>query len=188
MVASASAFFPGSPPIPRTRLIGREDERSLARALLLDDAVPLLTLTGPGGIGKTRLALAVAGEMAGHLEDGVVWVDLAPLSEPALVPHTMSHALGITPNTDDAIEAQLAQHLRSRHALLLSGRSRTWLLCCSGRVPRCRSWPPAALHSGFTENMRCRLLLSPCRHQVSRRPPGRVRTTARPCNSSSSGP
>ena len=119
MVASASAFFPGSPPIPRTRLIGREDERSLARALLLDDAVPLLTLTGPGGIGKTRLALAVAGEMAGHLEDGVIWVDLAPLSEPALVPHTLSHALGITPNTDDAIEAQLAQHLRSRHALLL---------------------------------------------------------------------
>jgi len=65
MVASASALQLGSPPIPRTPLIGREEERATARALLIDEAVPLLTLTGPGGVGKTRLALQVATELAG---------------------------------------------------------------------------------------------------------------------------
>ena len=57
MVVSAASMRL-SVPIPRTQLIGRETERSTARALLLDEAVPLLTLTGPGGVGKTRLALA----------------------------------------------------------------------------------------------------------------------------------
>lgn len=57
MVAPAASPLIGSLPIVRTRLIGREPERSAARVFLLDDAVPLLTLTGPGGVGKTRLAL-----------------------------------------------------------------------------------------------------------------------------------
>ena len=65
MAASASA----TPPIPRTRLIGRQAERATARARLLDEAVPLLTLTGPGGVGKTRLALALADEVAASFAD-----------------------------------------------------------------------------------------------------------------------
>ncbi len=93
MAASASALLP----IPRTRLIGRQTERALARARLLDEAVPLLTLTGPGGVGKTRLALAVAEEVAGAFADGVIWVDLAPLSDPGLVPAAGAAAAGLTP-------------------------------------------------------------------------------------------
>src|SRR5215203_6115746 len=79
MAVPASSFSSASLPTPRTRLVGREAERAMARSLLLDEAVPLLTLTGPGGVGKTRLALALADELGGSFVDGVIWVDLSPL-------------------------------------------------------------------------------------------------------------
>ncbi|MCD6033273.1 MAG: transcriptional regulator, LuxR family [Thermomicrobiales bacterium] len=86
MADLASLPLLGSLPVPRTRLVGREAERAAARALLLDEAVPLLTLTGPGGVGKTRLALALAADVADRFADGVAWIDLAPLADPSLVP------------------------------------------------------------------------------------------------------
>ena len=118
MAVSASSPRLGSLPIPRTRLIGREAERATARALLLDEAAPQLTLVGPGGVGKTRLALAVAGDVSEHFADGVIWVDLAPLADPALVPAAVASALGIVRVGSKPIEERLARYLRSRQCLL----------------------------------------------------------------------
>lgn len=115
MSAPASALLP----IPRTRLIGRDAERAAACSRLLAEAVPLLTLTGPGGVGKTRLALAIADAVAGAFADGVVWVDLAPLTDPTLVPAAIATAIGLTPAPGQPIAAELAQVLRPRQTLLL---------------------------------------------------------------------
>lgn len=106
-------------PIPRTRLVGRDTERASARRLLLHDAVPLLTLTGPGGVGKTHLALAVAADVAEQFAADTVWVDLAPLSDPALVPMTVASALGIVPEPNRSVPEELARHLRPRQIMLL---------------------------------------------------------------------
>src|SRR3954468_11294821 len=119
MVVSAAVTMLGSPPIPRTRLIGREIELTTALTLLLDDAVPLLTLTGPGGVGKTRLALALAADVADRFADGTVWVDLAPLVDPALAPTTVARALGITPASEASVVEEIVRSLRSRQLLLL---------------------------------------------------------------------
>jgi predicted ATPase/DNA-binding CsgD family transcriptional regulator len=103
----------------RTRLIGREAEVATGRALLLEEAVALLTLTGPGGVGKTRLALAMAAEVGQHFADGVVWVDLAPLADPQLVAAAVMAALDVTPDPNCPLTSELVRLLRPRQMLLL---------------------------------------------------------------------
>jgi predicted ATPase len=81
-------------PIPATPFLGREDELAEVRALLASDDARLLTLTGAGGSGKTRLALHAAGEVAEEYPDGIWWVPLAPLADPADVAPAAARALG----------------------------------------------------------------------------------------------
>jgi predicted ATPase len=118
-MATPELSLRGMLPIPRTRLIGRGSECAVSEARLLEDVVPLLTLTGPGGVGKTRLALAIAHDIAGSFNDGVIWVDLAPVTDPLLIPDTVASALDLVPRADEPLTDQLVRVLRPRQTLLL---------------------------------------------------------------------
>ena len=81
-------------PVPASSFVGRERELADVASLLRDGDARLVTLTGPGGSGKTRLAIEAAAELVGDYRDGVFWVPLASLGEPALVVETIAQALG----------------------------------------------------------------------------------------------
>ncbi|MGH2558891.1 MAG: tetratricopeptide repeat protein [Thermomicrobiales bacterium] len=106
-------------PAPLTSLVGRERERAAVAAMLRDNAVRLLTLTGPGGVGKTRLALQVAADVAADFADGVWFVTLAPISDPHLVAPAIARALGVRESGDRLPLEGLKAYLRESEALLL---------------------------------------------------------------------
>ncbi|MGH2358070.1 MAG: adenylate/guanylate cyclase domain-containing protein [Candidatus Limnocylindria bacterium] len=107
---------PNNLPTQLTSFLGRDRELAEIRALVGETR--LLTLTGPGGTGKTRLALQLAAELSGSFDHGVFWVALDTIGDPALVPATIAQAIGMTDVGANAVE-RLAEHLARRRMLLV---------------------------------------------------------------------
>ncbi|MBA2519618.1 MAG: helix-turn-helix domain-containing protein [Chloroflexia bacterium] len=123
-----------APPLPPTRLVGREREVAGVVFVLRSGRTRLVTLTGPGGVGKTRLATAVAREVGADYDDGVAWIDLAPMTAPPPTPRVLSP--GRSPGRWGC----------GRRGSGRGPRRRPWL---SASAPRCSfsttsntSWPP----------------------------------------------
>jgi len=106
-------------PAQLTTLIGREREVAAVRALLRRPEVRLVTLTGSGGVGKTRLGLQVAAELLDEFAEGVFFVSLAPISDPSLVVPTIAEVLGIREIGDRRLLDLLKAYLQEKCLLLL---------------------------------------------------------------------
>lgn len=106
-------------PLPLTPLIGRTREAAAVVALVRDEHRRIVTLTGPGGVGKTRLALHIAAALAPHFADGSVFVSLAAVTNPDQVLPAISQALDLRGDAERAPRDRLRLALRHRHLLLV---------------------------------------------------------------------
>jgi predicted ATPase/class 3 adenylate cyclase len=109
---------PNNLPPPLTSFVGREHEMSEVKQLLFHTR--LLTLTGPGGTGKTRLALQAAVEVLSEFVDGVFFADLSPVTDPALVASAVAQAVGIPEQAGRPILDAVKDHLQDKDLLLIA--------------------------------------------------------------------
>jgi predicted ATPase/transcriptional regulator with XRE-family HTH domain len=113
------SLFVRSLPIPPTRLVGRGTEVDTIAELFRGERTRLVTLTGQGGIGKSRLALEVAHKFVTELEDGATFVDLSPVRDPALVPNVIASQFAIRPESDQAPVDAIASSIEECQCLLI---------------------------------------------------------------------
>src|SRR5919107_138330 len=129
---------PHNLPSELSSFVGREKELTEVKRLLENNR--LLTLTGPGGCGKTRLALLSASELVEAFEDGVWMVELASLAEPSLVPQAVASTLGVRERPGSSLTEALSDYLRTRKLLLLLDN-------CEHLIDACAEFAGALLHS-----------------------------------------
>ncbi|HEY5984701.1 MAG TPA: tetratricopeptide repeat protein [Anaerolineales bacterium] len=125
-------------PLQITSFIGRENEVDQVRSLIRKSR--LVTLTGSGGTGKTRLALQAVGALLNDFPDGIWLIELAPLSDPTLVPGTIASALGVRDEQGRSLMATMADWLRNRTLLLILDN-------CEHLLNACAAFADAALHT-----------------------------------------
>ncbi|MBA2753830.1 MAG: tetratricopeptide repeat protein, partial [Chloroflexia bacterium] len=118
-IPSSQDHFDVSLPEPLTSFVGRKREIAAVSALVRREGVRLVTLTGPGGVGKTRLALRVVEELHGDCTHGTAFVDLAPIAVPDLVAPTIAAALGLRESGARDVAERLLDALRDRPLLLV---------------------------------------------------------------------
>ncbi len=106
-------------PVPQTAFLGREEEVGEVAALLARADARLVSLTGPGGTGKTRLALQAAAETSGNYPDGVFWVGLAPLRDATLALSTLAQALGVPEQAERSLLETLAERAGGKRLLVV---------------------------------------------------------------------
>jgi predicted ATPase len=130
--------LPHNLPLELSSFIGREREVAEVKTLVSNNR--LLTLTGSGGCGKTRLALAAASEVVEEFEDGTWWVALASLSEPDLLPQTVAAALGVREAQGHSLREALVEHLQNNNLLLVLDN-------CEHLIDACAALSDTLLHS-----------------------------------------
>jgi predicted ATPase len=123
---------PNNLPIQLSSFIGRE--RAIAELKSLLSTTRLLTLTGAGGSGKTRLALQVATELLGQFEHGVWWVALVALTDPALVPQQVASSLGISEQPGRSLMDTLLDALQLKKLLLVLDNCEHLIAACASLV------------------------------------------------------
>jgi predicted ATPase/class 3 adenylate cyclase len=124
--------------IQLTSFIGREQEMARVKELLA--SARLLTLTGAGGAGKTRLALQVAADLIDEFPDGVWLIELAPLTDPALIPQTVASVLGLREAAGQSLMAMLSDYLRAKTTLLILDN-------CEHLIDACAKFADTILHA-----------------------------------------
>ncbi len=106
-------------PAQPTRLLGRESDLEAIQSVLWREEVRLLTLTGPAGVGKTRLAIEVGSRMSEDFAQGVVFVDLSQIQDPSQVPATLARAVGLQDGESPRLPERLFAYLRERQSLII---------------------------------------------------------------------
>ncbi|GIK55284.1 MAG: AAA family ATPase [Chloroflexi bacterium] len=134
---TAPELFP-----PTTPLIGRQSEMAAITTYLQQPHGRLLTLTGPAGCGKTRLALHAVAELSPTFADGLLWCDLAPVTDAAYVPHVLAARLGVREPGDQPLLDLLTEFLHGRRLLLILDNCEHLLAAVSALVHHLRQRCP----------------------------------------------